>query len=228
MISFRPVLISVFCLAFFSSAGIAQDLGKYREFQFGTSLDTVAKQVHMKLADAKTRHDRPAVLQTLDWDQIGISESATQIGSARSIRFDFYNDQLSRMVVTYNPLQTNGLTVDDLIQAISTVYGTPTAPGDSVAVPSFTTYEDQEKVLARWDDAKYSYNLYRSPYGNTYGLIAFSKALDLMARDATREADRLDKLEAPAKELAQQKKRADDTRASQETARSINKPKFQP
>ena len=132
------------------------------------------------------------------------------------------------MVVTYNPVETNGLTAEDIIEAISTMYGPATAPGDSVSVSNSTTYDDQEKVLARWDDAKYSYNLYRSPYGNTFGLVGFSKTLDLMARDASREADRLDKLEAPAKELAQQKKQAEDTRTTQEAVRSINKPKFHP
>ncbi len=44
-------------------------------------------------------------------------------------------------------------------------------------------------------------------------LVAFSKMLDLMARNASREADRLDKLEAPARELARQKKQADEARA---------------
>jgi len=52
--------------------------------------------------------------------------------------------------------------------------------------------------------------------------------LDMMAINASHEADRLDKVEAPAKELAQQKKQTEDTRAAQETARSINKPKFHP
>src|SRR5437870_1795540 len=228
MISSRTFLISVLCLAFFSSAGFAQDLSKYRDFQFGMNLDSVAKQVKMKPADAKTRHDRPALLQTLEWDQILLSERAAQIGSARSIRFDFYNGELSRMLVIYNPIETNGLTANDLIEAISTMYGTPTTPGHVVSVSTFTSYEDQEKVLARWDDAQYSYNLYRSSYGNTFGLVAFSKMLDLMMHNASREADRLDKLEAPAKEIEQQKKWADDTRAAQETARTVNKPKFQP
>jgi len=132
------------------------------------------------------------------------------------------------MVVTYNPADTNGLTAADLIESISTMYGTATTPGDSVSVSNSTTYEDQEKVLARWDDTQYSYSLYRSAYGSTFGLVAFSKMLDTMAINASREADRLDKVKAPAKELAQQKKQAEDTRTAQETARSINKPKFHP
>jgi hypothetical protein len=228
MVSSRTFLISVLCFAFSSSLGIAQDLSQYRDFQFGMNLDSVAKQVQMKSADARTRHDRPALIQTLEWTQVGFSQSAPKDASVRTIRFDFYNGQLSKMVVTYNPADTNGLTAEDIIEAISTRYGPATTPGDSVSVSDSMTYEVQEKVLARWDNEQYSYNLYRSSYGSTFGLVAFSKMLDLMARNASREADRLDKVEEPAKELAQQKKRDEDARAAQEAARSINKPKFHP
>ena len=230
MLSSRTFLISVVCFAFSSAVGIAQDLSKYRDFQFGMKLDSVAQQVQMKPADARTRHDRPALIQTLEWNQVGYSESAIKDASVRTIRFDFYNGELSKMVVTYNPVETNGLTAEDIIEAISTKYGPATTPGDSVSVPTSdsTTYEDQEKVLARWDNEQYSYNLYRSSYGSTFGLVAFSKMLDVLARNASRESDRLDKLEAPAKELAQQKKRVDDARSAQEAARSMNKPKFHP
>src|SRR5205085_11735199 len=117
---------------------------------------------------------------------------------------------------------------DDIIEAISAMYGMASTPGGAISISNYTSFEDEEKVLARWDDPQYSYNLYRSSYGNTFGLIAFSKALDLMARNASREADRLDVLERPAKEIAQQKKTAEDARAAQETARSLNKPKFRP
>jgi hypothetical protein len=58
--------------------------------------------------------------------------------------------------------------------------------------------------------------------------VAFSKALDQMATNSSREADRLDKLEAPARELARQKKQEEDARTAQDKARSLNKPKFRP
>jgi hypothetical protein len=228
MVSSRTFLISVLCFTFSSSLGIGQDLSQYRDFRFGMNLDTVAKRTQMKAGDARTRHNRPALIQTLEWNQVGYSGSAPKDASVRSIRFDFYNDELSKVVVTYNPVETDGLTVEDLIEAISTKYGRPTTPGDSVIVSDFTNYEDQEKVLARWDNEQYSYNLYRSSYGSTFGLVAFSKMLDLRARNASREAERLDKLEAPGKELAQQKKRDEDARTAQEAARSINRPKFKP
>jgi hypothetical protein len=159
---------------------------------------------------------------------LNYSDPSAKDKSIRSIRFDFYNDQLSKMVVTYDPAATEGLTTDDMIEAISAIYGPATNPETTIAVSAFSQYEDNQKVLACWEGAQYSFNLFRSPYGNTFGLIAISKKLDLLASDASREADRLDKLEAPGKELARQVKQEEDKRVAQEKARLVSKPTFRP
>ena len=132
------------------------------------------------------------------------------------------------MVVAYDPVGTEGLTTEDMVEAISAIYGPATNPERTIAVSAFSAYQDNQKVLACWEDAQYSYNLFRSPYGNAFGLIAISKQLDLVVADASREGDRLDKLEAPARELAQQVKQDEDKRVAQEKARLISKPKFRP
>src|SRR5207302_943365 len=134
------------------------------------------KQIQMKASDARTDHDRPALIQTLEWDQVGYSAPDAKISSVRSIRFDFFNGELSKMLVTYKPAETNGMIADDIIEAISAMYGMASTPGGAISISNYTSFEDEEKVLARWDDPQYSYNLYRSSYGNTFGLIAFSKA----------------------------------------------------
>lgn len=228
MISSRTLVTSLFCAALFSSLATAQDLAKYRDFQFGMSLESVAKQIHIDVAAAKTTHQRPAVIQTLQWDQLSYSDRAAKDRSLRSIRFEFYNGELSKMIVAYDPIRTEGLTTDDMIEAISAIYGPATKPERTIAVSTSSIYEDNEKVLACWEDAQYSYNLFRSPYGNAFGLVAFSKKLNLMASDSSREADRLDKLEALQKELARQMKQEEDKRAAEEKARLISKPKFRP
>src|SRR5438105_4184012 len=128
MISTRTFATSFLCAALFSSLGTAQDLSKYRDFQFGMSLESVAKQVHMNASAAKTTHQRPAVIQTLQWDQLIYSDLPVKDRLLRSIRFDFYNDELSKMVVTYDPAGTEGLTTDDMIEAISAIYGPATKP----------------------------------------------------------------------------------------------------
>ena len=228
MISFRTVATSVLCSALFASLGGAQNLAKYRDFQFGMNLESVAKQIHMDASAAKITHQRPALIQTLEWDQFSSAGLPVKDRSLRSIRFSFYNDELSKIVVTYDPGGTEGLTADDMIEAISAIYGPATRPDRTIAVSTFPAYEDNQKVLACWEDAQYSYNLFRSPYGNTFGLIAISKKLDLLASDSSREADRLDKLEAPGKELERQAKQEEDKRVTQEKARLISKPTFRP
>src|ERR1700758_4728444 len=119
MSSFRALATSVSFAAFFASLGGAQDLAKYHDFQFGMSLESVAKQIHMNASSAKITHQRPAVIQTLQW--LNYSDPSAKDKSIRSIRFDFYNDQLSKIVVTYDPPETEGLTTDDMIEAISAI-----------------------------------------------------------------------------------------------------------
>ena len=228
MISFRVLATSVLCAALFSSLGNAQDLSKYRDFEFGMSIESVAKLAHMNSSGAKTAHQRPEVIQTLDWEVHGYFDSSPKADSVRDIRFHFYNDELFKMVVTYDTVQTKGLTAEDLIEAISAGYGPAGKPHTSIAVSRFLSYNDSEQVLARWENAQYSYNLFRSSYGMWFGLVAFSKRLELAASTATREAERLDKLEAPARESERQKKQEEDEQALQEKARLISKPKFRP
>ena len=227
MISPSTFLRSTLCIAAFCSVSNGQNLGKYRDFAFGMNVESVTKEIQMKPSDARTIYTRPALIQTLAWNPTSYSAAATS-ASIRAIRFDFYNDELFKMVVTYNSTGTEGLTADDVIEAISALYGTPSTPDDSVSISNSPMYQDQEKVLARWEDEQYSYNLFRISYGIGFGLVAFSKAVDQRANNSSLEADRLDKLEAPARELARQKKQEEDARAAKEAARSINKPKFRP
>ena len=229
MIRSRTLVTALLFGAFFSSLGTAQDLSKYRDFQFGMRLESVARQIHMDASAAKTTHQRPAVIQTLQWDQLSsYSDPAAEDRSLRSIRFDFYNGELFKLAITYDPVGTDGLTTQDMVEAISAIYGPATKPEKTIAVSTSSVYEDKQNVLACWEDAQYSYNLFRSSYGNVFGLIAISKKLDLVATEAKGEAERLDKLEAPGKELARQIKLEEDKRAAQEKARLITKPKFRP
>jgi len=182
----------------------------------------------MDVAAAKTIHQRPAMIQTLQWDQLSYSSPAANERSLRSIRFDFYNGELFKIIVAYDPVGTEGLTTQDMVDAISGIYGPATNPDRTIPVPTASIYEDNQKVLGYWEDDQYAYNLFRSRYGNAFGLMAISKKGDLMATDAIREAERLDKLEAPAKEIARQKQQEADRRTAQEKARLISKPNFRP
>jgi len=52
------------------------------------------------------------------------------------------------MVVTYDPVGTEGLTADDMVEAISGFYGPATKPERTIPVSASSLYEDNQKVLA--------------------------------------------------------------------------------
>jgi len=228
MFRFRLALIGVLFLPLFASLGSAQSFSRYRDFEFGTDIDTVAKQIHMDASAATTVHRRPEVIQTLNWRQYSYLSAATKGDSLQSLRFDFYNGALARIVVGYDPVQAQGLTVEDIAEAISNVYGYPAVPDTTVVISPPGSVEERRPVLARWENPDYSYSLFSVAYGSSFGLIALSKRLDLMATVAARAADRLDELEAPLREAALQKKTEEDRQAARDKARLLSKPNFRP
>ena len=205
----------------------ARDLSRYREFQFGMDLAAVAKLVDMRPSDAKVIHQRPALIQELNW-QPQLSLTSSQADPVRAIFFSFYNGELFRIVVNYDRYRTEGLTTEDVVEALSAMYGTATKPAAEVIFSSSQVYNDTEVVIARWEDSQYSFNLFRSSYQPTFGMVAYSKRLDSLARAAVAEAIRLDEQEAPQREIERQKKQDDEKRAAQEKARVANKPNFRP
>ena len=133
------------------------------------------------------------------------------------------------MVVNYDRHRTEGLTDEDMVEAISAKYGTATRPEAKIILfSSFHVYNDSEKVIARWEDSQYSFNLFRSSYQPTFGMLVFSKQLDGAARAAIVEAIRLDEQEAPQREIEAQKRQEEENRAAQEKARLANRVGFRP
>jgi len=206
----------------------AQDLSRYREFQFGMDLPAIAKRAGLEASEAKVIHQRPALLQELNWRPLSSFGSSTAADPIRGVLFSFYNGQLFRMVVNYDRSKTEGLTPEDVVEAISARYGTATRPAAEISFPSSQVYDDSEVVIARWEDAQYSFNLFRSSYQPTFGMIAFSKPLDALARAAVAEAIRLDEQEAPQREIERQKEQNGKDRAEDAKARLANKPNFRP
>src|SRR5437773_1113458 len=109
-----------------SSSGIsAQDLSRYREFQLGMSLVAVAQQAGIT-AEARLLHQRPEVIQELMWQAPWSLLSSPPGDSVTRVLLSFYNDQLFRIVVNYDRERTEGLTVDDMVAALSVTYGRAT------------------------------------------------------------------------------------------------------
>ena len=207
----------------------APDLSRYREFQFGMNLLAVAKQADVKPSEARVIHQRPAVIQELEWRPSRSIGSSPQGDPVKEVLFSFYNGELFRMVVNYDQHRTDGLTDEDMVEAISARYGTATRPDAKIVLfSSFQVYNDSEKVIARWEDSQYSFNLFRSSYQPTFGILVLSKRLDALAGAAIVEAIRLDEQEAPEREIERQKKQAEQEHDAQEQSRLVNKPSFRP
>jgi hypothetical protein len=204
-----------------------QNLSRYREFQFGMNLPAIAKQVGLEPSEVKVIHRRPALIQELNW-QPQISLTSSRADPVRAIFFSFYNGELFRIVVNYDRYKTEGLTTADVVEALSAKYGTATKPAAEIIFSSSQVYNDSEVVIARWEDSQYSFNLFRSSYQPTFGMVGFSKRLDALARAAIVEAIRLDEQEAPQREIERQKEQDAKDRAGQEKARLANKPNFRP
>ena len=200
----------------------AEDPSQYRSFQLGNSLAVIVRQAQAQPSEVKLIHQQPDTIQELEWRPRSPSEK----DSVRQVHFTFYNGQLFRMVVDYDRFNTEGVTAEDMIEAISRTYGPATRPVAEIVIPS--TYNESVKVLARWEDAQYSFNLVRFSIEDNFGVIAFSKQLDALARTATVESLRLEALQAPQREADRQKKEDDENHTQHEKARLVNKPAFRP
>jgi hypothetical protein len=236
MIRIRDFAGSIFGTEISTPLIDSRDLSRYREFQFGANLREIAERGHLKLSKARTIHQRPAVIQELVWQARSFLSSTSRADSVRDIIFSFCNGELFRIVVTYDPERTEGMTDEDLIEAISAEYGTATRPVAEIILASTHLYNDgeklilaqSEKVIARWEDSQFLFDLFQYSSQNTFGLVASSKRLDAWAQSAIAEAIRLDKQEAPQREIERRNKLDGESRARNEKARRANKAPFRP
>jgi hypothetical protein len=219
------------CLLLGASATLlaGADLSEYRGFRIGMDLSAVASHAHMQPGQAQLIHQRPALIQALEW-RPERSVSPLQPEAVRVVVFSFYNGELFRMVVEYDPVNTEGLTPHDMIQSVSAVYGPsakPPAPNTTRYSGSYGSGEPAE-VLACWQDPDYSLNLVRMSYEQAYALIAISQRVDHLAETAITEAERLDTVERPQREQERVIREAEAQRTKAEKARAVNAPVFRP
>ena len=201
-----------------------QDLSKYRSFSLGMSLPELSNQVDLRPLQTKLIQKRPSVIQELTCWPSGSSAYSLQADSVGQIFFSFYNGELFKILVTYDRDATHGLTAEDMVQAISTKYGTATRPAGEISFPTNELYRSTQKVIARWEDSQYSINLVRSRFLNSFVLAMFSKRLNAQADAAIAKSIKLEGQEAPQKEIDRQKKETDDLEAARQKNRKIFRP----
>src|SRR3989475_12697087 len=102
MIGAHIFAISILSTVLASPLACAADLSSYREFQFGMNLPVVVKLVRMNPSDAKVIHQRPELIQELDWQSVRFPGSSPDTDPVRDILFSFCNGELFRMVVNYD------------------------------------------------------------------------------------------------------------------------------
>jgi hypothetical protein len=220
----RRVVFSLLMILLSAPLIRGQDLSKYRGFSLGMSLPELSNQVDLRPLQTKLIQKRSSAIQEFTFWPSGSSDYSLQADSVWQIFFSFYNGELFRILVTYDRDATHGLTTEDMVQAISTKYGTATRPADEISFPTNEVYRSKQKVIARWEDSQYSINLVRSRFLNSFELVMFSKRLDVQADAAIAKSIKLQGQEDPQKEIDRQKKETVDLEAARQKNRKIFRP----
>jgi hypothetical protein len=219
--------LSAVCVVVCVWTASAAEFSRYREFDLGSSVAAVTAVTRTADRDLKTIHTRPALLQDVTWrPRYMTGAPIADRDSINEIVFSFVDDQLFRMTVDYDRARTTGLTNEDMIGALTDLYGAPTRP--SPPTRASVDAGDAVDVLAEWQRPDVHVAVRRNRYTESFSLVITSLPLETVARKARATAVTMDAREAPAREAALAKKRADDERQAEEQARTTNKKVFRP
>ena len=224
----RAVAVAAIWLAVCVNSLHAQDLSRYRGYILDSSLDTVRSVGGARITDTRTVHERPARIQELEWRSPYVSSGEEKADPVRTLTFLFYNDALFQITADYDESRIAGLTVADLVATLSSTYGTPVLASARAGVRRTTSVPPDMPVLAAWESPSTSVLLLRASYSSGLQLVLVSKTLAAQAKTAGREAERLDVVEAPRRELDRQRQEADEAEASRIKTRDTNKAAFRP
>jgi hypothetical protein len=228
MNSRRAFVIGTAALTLFGHVASAQDVSRYRGYVLESTLASVVATSGARGTDAKTLHERPAKIQEMEWRAPYASSGNALADPVRGIVFTFVDDALYQVIVSYDRDKTNGLTNNDIIDTLTATYG-PSVLRSAKQQPTRPAAAQPDTIaLAQWETAQASLTLVRATYAPEFQLILLSKPLSLRARNATREAVRLDAAEAPQRELDQRRKEAAEASAAREQTRTTNKAAFRP
>jgi hypothetical protein len=218
----RNIVICAAATLLFVSMVHAQDLSRYRQFSLGASLAEVSKEIDQHPGNATVVQQNPATIQQLEWWPVPLNVF-TKPESVQEVIFSFYNRKLYKIDATYDHDATAGLTGADMIGVISASYGPVTKSAAETSSQADPGYGEME-AIARWGDTQYSVTLSRESFLNAFRLVVLTKQLNSEAEASAVEAAKLERSDAPQKEIARTKKAADDL----ETERQANLKAFRP
>ena len=207
----------------------AEEPGRYRDFQLGSTLEAVARLTSAPVSEAKVVHERPVPMKDLEWRPRYFSQAASRLTDpVDQIVFRFFDDQLFQVIVDYDPRRTEGMTESDMIEGVTAAYGPVMMPLPRAGRATDLLYGAPDSPIAVWGGTDHSVTLMRVAYPKAFRLVVASTGLQKLARAASAEALRLDAREAPLREIARLKKEADDATAAHAKAKSENKAIFRP
>jgi hypothetical protein len=224
----RAVAVVAICLAIGVNTLHGQDLSRYRAYVLHSSVDAVRSAGGTRVTEARIVHARPARIQELEWRSPYVSSGVEMADPVRTLTFLFYNDALFQITADYDESRIEGLTVADLVAAVSSTYGIPVPASARAAVRRTTSVPPDMPVIAAWESPTTSMLLLRASYSSSLQLVVVSKALAAQAKSAVREAERLEVIEAPRRELERQHQEAAEAEASRIKTRDTNKAAFRP
>jgi hypothetical protein len=227
MNSARGFAIAVAALILSGHVTFAQDVSRYRGYVLESSVESVMSSNGARGTDARTIHERPAKIQSLEWRAPYMSSGSERGDPVREIAFMFIDDALYQIVVSYDREKTDGLTNNDVINTLTTTYGAPVPRSAKTPAMRPEAAYASTIVLAQWETAAASVTLVGGAYTPEFQLILISKPLISRARDATREAVRLDAVDA-RRESQQRQKEAAEASAVRDKERAANKASFRP
>jgi hypothetical protein len=232
MMKMRVIGVLVYAaLVFFPIGAAGQDLSRYRDVPFGSTVASVIAVTRTSADAVKALYQRPSLIQELQWrPQYALGRASGGVDPAQQVTFRFYDDQLFSITVVYEARLVQGLTNQDIIEGVSAVYGpaTLTAAASRGPAPAPPGTINGSTALASWQSADYQFTLMREVYPATFRLIGVSKGLEPLARAAETEAARLDKEEAPRREAERARTEAQRRATAEDTTRATNKSEFRP
>jgi hypothetical protein len=223
---FASTLAPLLILGLLSATALGADLSRYRDFQLGMGVPAVEKQIGANSPQTQVVSARPVLIQELEWRPRSLGWTA-KTEPVQSIVFGFLAGELFRISVIYDRSETEGLTSEDMVEAISSTYG-KAEPSSATASVVLGPYGERGDVIGRWEDPRYRFDLVRLSHGPTYKLIAVTKKLEGAFESATLEAKRIEEQEAPRREAARLAGEEETAKTRLEKARVVNKPKFRP
>jgi hypothetical protein len=206
----------------------AQDRSRYRDYRMGDDRQAIAEQSGATPPMARIIPHEPTVLQELEWRPQYFRGAARPSDPVARLTFGFYNDQLFRIVIDYERLRTEGMTEADMVAAISETYGQPSRRVERNRPGTQHAEQNDDLLVACWDDVEYSVTLLRVPDSSAFRMIVASTRLGRLAQAAGAGAVRPDVHEAPQLEVPTRSSDVEDGHFVQRKVRVTNKAAFKP